>query len=329
MSSPLISPRFQFPCAAPGAAAAGFKLNTYAAGTATPLATYTTAALTVQNANPVIMGADGCADVWLGQQAYKFVGTDAANNVLWTEDNVTQAGLGSTQTEWILVNSVPTKIDGSNFSLAGISDLTLSPYFFGLGTRIKAIDSFSTVLYATVINVVGNVVTVSTNTFTNPLVSIYYGMINNQNLSTVRRSFASCTACTLTNLTSGVQTALNLTGGNAFSQTDYLGEFGSTFVPKTAGVYRINGVVAINEFVGTLTVLSSAWSLSPTKNGTYLDAQQWTWPIANNIAASMLVPFDVTVSLAAGDIVGLACTASFTGTQMSASVRSFNVQRVN
>lgn len=68
---------------------AGGKLYSYAAGTSTPLATYTTQALTVPNANPVVLDASGRAAVFMQDGVgYKFVLTDALGNQIWTEDNV-------------------------------------------------------------------------------------------------------------------------------------------------------------------------------------------------------------------------------------------------
>lgn len=66
----------------------GGKLYTYAAGTNTPQATYTDAAGTVPNANPIILDARGEATVfWNGN--YKIVLRDALDNLIWTIDNVT------------------------------------------------------------------------------------------------------------------------------------------------------------------------------------------------------------------------------------------------
>ena len=60
-----------------GAPLAGGKLYTYAAGTTTPLATYTDQGGLTANTNPVILDANGQANVWLGTTgAYKFVLTD-------------------------------------------------------------------------------------------------------------------------------------------------------------------------------------------------------------------------------------------------------------
>jgi hypothetical protein len=69
----------------------GAKLNTYVAGTpATPLATCSDSALTVPNANPVVASAGGLfGPIYLTPGvAYKLVLTDAANVVIWSQDNV-------------------------------------------------------------------------------------------------------------------------------------------------------------------------------------------------------------------------------------------------
>lgn len=75
----------------------GAKINTYAAGTSTPLATYTDAGLTVPNTNPVICDSAGRATVFLQNQPYKFVVTDASNVTLYTQDNVTGGANGLRQ----------------------------------------------------------------------------------------------------------------------------------------------------------------------------------------------------------------------------------------
>jgi hypothetical protein len=67
----------------------GGKLYTYAAGTTTPLATYTSYAGTIANANPVILNSRGEAAVWLGSAAYKFTLKDSTDVEIWTADNIT------------------------------------------------------------------------------------------------------------------------------------------------------------------------------------------------------------------------------------------------
>lgn len=71
----------------------GGKVFTYQAGTTTPLATYTTAAGTTPNANPVILDARGEADIWYSPGvSYKIVLKTAADATIWTVDNVAIAG---------------------------------------------------------------------------------------------------------------------------------------------------------------------------------------------------------------------------------------------
>ena len=73
----------------------GGKLYTYAAGTTTPLATYTDQSGSTPNTNPVILDASGQADVWLGSAAYKLKLEDANGVLQWTVDNI-QADQGAT-----------------------------------------------------------------------------------------------------------------------------------------------------------------------------------------------------------------------------------------
>ena len=66
----------------------GGKLYTYAAGTTTPLATYTDSSGTTPNANPVILDSRGEANLWLGSAVYKFKLTTSTDVEVWTVDNI-------------------------------------------------------------------------------------------------------------------------------------------------------------------------------------------------------------------------------------------------
>lgn len=68
---------------------AGGKLYSYAAGTTTPLATYTNSSGFTPNTNPIILDSRGEANVWLGTNAYKFKLTTSTEVELWTVDNIT------------------------------------------------------------------------------------------------------------------------------------------------------------------------------------------------------------------------------------------------
>lgn len=83
-------PRLQF-FANDGSPLVGGKLYTYAAGTTTPLATYTNSSGSTANTNPVILDSRGEASVWLGSSKYKFVLKDASDVEIWSQDNVQAA----------------------------------------------------------------------------------------------------------------------------------------------------------------------------------------------------------------------------------------------
>lgn len=94
----------------------GGMIYTYAAGTSTPKATYTTAAANVQNENPVVLDARGEATIfWDG--TYKVVVRDADDNILYTVDNVTadisasNIAYGDETLAFILLNNLSHVVD--------------------------------------------------------------------------------------------------------------------------------------------------------------------------------------------------------------------------
>lgn len=81
------SPKMQF-FDANGNPLVGGKLYTYAAGTTTPLATYTDSTGGTPNTNPVILNARGEASVWLGSSPYYMELKDSTDALIWTADNI-------------------------------------------------------------------------------------------------------------------------------------------------------------------------------------------------------------------------------------------------
>jgi hypothetical protein len=76
----------------------GGRVYTYAGGTTTPLATYTTAAGSVANTNPVILDSRGEANIWYAPGvSYKVALHTSANELIWTVDNISMAGSLATQ----------------------------------------------------------------------------------------------------------------------------------------------------------------------------------------------------------------------------------------
>ena len=74
-----------------GIALSGGLLYTYAAGTTTPLTTYTNNLANVANANPIVLNSSGrlSNEIWLTQGlSYKFVLEDASNVLIGTYDNI-------------------------------------------------------------------------------------------------------------------------------------------------------------------------------------------------------------------------------------------------
>ena len=111
-----------------GAPLAGGKLYTYAAGTTTPLATYTTYAGTVSNANPVILDSAGRASVWLGGGSYKFVLKDSTDVLVYTTDNISNSGAGAMQPAVVATQ--------------GQTVFTVLPYTMG-GSTIVAVNGLT------------------------------------------------------------------------------------------------------------------------------------------------------------------------------------------
>ena len=79
-----------------GAVLTGGKIYTYAAGTTTPLATYTTSAGNVARTNPIVLDSAGRVpsggEIWLQDSRYKFVVQTSTDVLLFTCDNITGAG---------------------------------------------------------------------------------------------------------------------------------------------------------------------------------------------------------------------------------------------
>lgn len=89
---------------------AGGKLYTYEAGTSTPKTTYVSKSGSA-NTNPVVLDANGYADVWLDTGGYKFMLYDASGNLQWSVDNID----GGNSTGY--ASSVISKSSGFNLSI--------------------------------------------------------------------------------------------------------------------------------------------------------------------------------------------------------------------
>ncbi len=82
-----------------GAVLTGGKLYTYAAGTTSPLTSYTTSAGTVARTNPIVLDAAGRVpdggEIWITSASYKFVLKDSTDVLIATYDNIVGIGAAS------------------------------------------------------------------------------------------------------------------------------------------------------------------------------------------------------------------------------------------
>ncbi len=89
--TPLLQPHWIFNDNS-GAACAGCSLYSYLAGTTTPTPTYTDSSGATQNTNPIILGTDGGASIWVGTPTIKLILQDTTGTTIWTADNIASSG---------------------------------------------------------------------------------------------------------------------------------------------------------------------------------------------------------------------------------------------
>jgi len=83
---------------ASGSPLVGGKVYTYAAGTTTPLETYTDASGVTPNTNPVILDSRGECNLWFSPaSSYKVVLESATDTLQWTVDNIATYGTLASQ----------------------------------------------------------------------------------------------------------------------------------------------------------------------------------------------------------------------------------------
>jgi hypothetical protein len=102
----------------------GGKVYSYQAGTSTPIATYTDQGGLTQNSNPIILDANGEASIWIiGSSNYKFVLTDANDNMINTVDQVSAFGVAAIPGTALVDGSVTTaKLADLSVTTAKLAD---------------------------------------------------------------------------------------------------------------------------------------------------------------------------------------------------------------
>ena len=238
-----------------GTLASGYKLYTYAAGSTTPLATYTTSDGSVPQANPIILNARGEPDnqIWLtGGLNYKFIlKTDLDVQINPVYDNI--RGVNDTTTtvdQWISSTSAPTYISATSFSLSGDQTST-----FQVGRRVKATTSGGTIYGTISASVFGALTTVTvvndSGILDSGLSAIAYGILSNTNDS----------------LPSIINTEVQLQVATAFTTTG------------TGSAYVLTPIPAITTYTNSrfAATLSADPSGSPTINISGLGAKNFKY----------------------------------------------------
>jgi hypothetical protein len=85
-----------------GVVLSGGKLYTYAAGTTTPQATYTSSSGSTNHTNPIILDSAGRVpggEIWLSTLPYKFLLKDSNDVLIGTYDNISGIGAASYQVD--------------------------------------------------------------------------------------------------------------------------------------------------------------------------------------------------------------------------------------
>lgn len=137
-------PRFKAWYPATGTPLAGGQLYTYQPGTTTAKPSYTSSTGGTTNPDPVILDANGEADVWLNG-FYKLVLYDPVSNLIWGEDNVSSSPAQiSALSQWIRQAIAVTYVSSTQFTCLG--DQT---GIFQVGIAIQATVSAGTA-YGTV-----------------------------------------------------------------------------------------------------------------------------------------------------------------------------------
>jgi hypothetical protein len=84
-----------------GVPLSGGKLYTYAAGTTTPLVSYTTSTGNIARTNPIVLNSAGRVgdggEIWITSASYKFVLNTSADVLIATYDNISGIGAASYQ----------------------------------------------------------------------------------------------------------------------------------------------------------------------------------------------------------------------------------------
>ena len=324
MSSPALYPKFHAFDPSSGLPLVGGKLYTYAAGTTTLLATYSDAALTSANANPVILDANGEASIYVGPSAYKFVLQDSTGAAVWTFDNYAPnlAFPSPTPSGWVqYTGSTITFVNTTSFTIAG--DVTAT---FPIKRRLKTSNTAGTI-YSTISasSFAAGVTTITvindSGVLDSGLSAVYYGIETLANPSYLDPRTVVHAYLTVNQLLAAAPA--QLTGFTEFA--DALGEFsGGTFTAKYPGYYLITAKVMVSDAAAAgQQMLAEVWINGATNARTRV----------NSRGANLFDALDITfpILMAAGDTAklyayGTATTTAYGGA--APTMTTFSIARL-
>ena len=285
---------------------AGGLINTYAAGSTTPLSTWTDSTQAVQNPNPIVADSAGRLpnEIWLqGGSKYKFVITSATLAPIgYTLDNISGVNdATNTASEWITVSAVPSYISGTSFSVLG--NLT---GIFQVNRRVQTTNSGGTV-YGYIVSAVfgGGITTVVTvndsgASFDAGISAVNVGLLNAANTSVPNQyvqntQIASQIYDAFT--TGGTSTAYTLTPSPVLSANAAKVRYNVTFnaAPGASPTLAVSGLAALNlkyyDNTGTKQFITSTQVVAGWVSDVINDGTDW---VVQSIVPQLL-PQDIPV----------------------------------
>ena len=342
MPSPVLTPGLFRSFLANGQPNASGRVSFFAAGTATPLATYPTAvdaaAGTNANANPVILNSSGEAQIWVNALSYKIVTADAASVTLETIDNYSPGvssptSAGTALSEWVgIVNGTtglpPTLgfVSATSFTVNAGSDLSTTLH---VGRRVRTTNTAGTV-YSTITvisySAPNNTVTVindGSGVIDSGLSAVAYGVLSYVNDSYLDPRTQFC-----------VQKNGNQTGFNVATkiatwtvQTDPLSEWdngNNRWVPKYIGKYLITATLQLSDTVAS-QVMAPAIFATGAQLFAQLDETSATAARATTKVIQRVV--NITTAGAAGQYIEVFLVGT-TNTTVAGTNSSLSIARI-
>ncbi len=249
------------------ALANGHKIYTYAAGSSTPLATYTDSTGVTPQSNPIILNSLGLptnGQIWLTSGlSYKLVWTDATGVVIKEEDNITGVASAASVSQWQASGLTPTYISTTSFTLAG--DQTSA---FHAGRRLQFTVTAGTVYGSIASSAYGALTTVTMTmdagqVLDSGLSAVNYGILTATNPSvpsTYAKSGANSDITSLTALTS-----INILPGYLFGCT--LSTAGSSATMSISAGRATDSTGLQSMALAAIAKTTSAWAAGSAQGG--------------------------------------------------------------